>query len=489
MSVRFTVPMIVRGEVITDDLVEFKLRYEDTFKAPNPAIHAHRLPLSDAGDMADLYELSFDEILDVLVELGQALNFDKNDYIQESYEASLVANAMTAPILRTTYLACETLFSRDAMRDLAENQVGIDHLEGWVPRTLLDGRVIRVRALGSRALHIAAGNGGVVSAVTVLRGALTRSDTIIKAPSNDPLTAVAIARTLGDIAPDHPVTKHLSVAYWKGGDVAVEEKLYRPENIEKIVAWGGFASVKHVTQYIQPGLELVALDPKRSATIIGPEAFDDDETLQEVARRLSCDIGVGNQEGCVNARVVYVLSGTDDVGLANANRLGQLTYEAMLDLHESISTKPKVADRELAEHLDGARLVDDFYNVIGGEDGEGAIIVSQFDSPVDFAAMLSGRVANIVPVDSVEKVTDAVNAYTQTIGIYPETLKEQLRETLAMYGAQRLTSLGYAANVNFAIPQDAMEPVRRMCKWIVDESCDPETVVPQWKLGELLGSP
>jgi hypothetical protein len=347
---------------------------------------------------------------------------------------------------------------------------------------------MRVRAFGARTIHVAAGNGGVVSAITVLRGAITRGDTIIKAPSNDPLTAVAIARTLCDIAPGHPLTKHLSVAYWKGGDVDVEEPLYQPENIEKIVAWGGFASVKHVTRYIQPGLELIALDPKRSATIIGPEAFDSDEVLGEVAQRLACDIGVGNQEGCVNARTVYVLSGTDEPGLARANRLGELTYEAMLRLPTSLSTSPKVVDHTLYEHIDGARFVEDFYRVIGGDNREGAIIVSQLDEPVDFSAMLSGRVANIIPVDSIERVTQAVNAYTQTIGIYPESLKTELRERLALFGAQRLTSLGYAANVSFAIPQDAMEPVRRMCRWIVDEVCDPDVVVPQWRLDEPLSS-
>jgi acyl-CoA reductase-like NAD-dependent aldehyde dehydrogenase len=166
----------------------------------------------------------------------------------------------------------------------------------------------------------------LVSGITILRSALTRSDAIIKAPSNDPLTAMAIARTLCDIAPDHPVTRHLVVAYWKGGDEQVEEQLYRPENIEKIVAWGGLASVKHVTRYIQPGLELIALDPKRSATIIGPEAFDNEETLREVAVRAACDVGTGNQEGCVNARVIYVMSGTDPAGLDKANRLGELVY-------------------------------------------------------------------------------------------------------------------------------------------------------------------
>ena len=116
----------------------------------------------------------------------------------------------------------------------------------------------------------------------------------------------------------------------------------------------------------------------------------------------------------------------------------------------------------------------------GGEDNEGAIIVSQFDEPVDYSALLSGRVANLVPIDDIKKVTDAVNAYTQTVGIYPENLKKQLRDELPIYGAQRLTSLGYACNVTSASPQDAIEPVRRMCKWVFEEECDPKKVHPLW---------
>lgn len=482
----FTVPLFIRGELVTDDLIPFASRLGHTFHGPDPARHVGRLPLRSPADMADMYAISFDEILDVLEELGHALAFDANPYVQEAFEACLVSNPMPESILRTGYVALPAMFQRELMRELADIQIGIDYLEGWVPRTLIDGRQIKVRAFGSRALHIPAGNGGLVAGITVLRNALTRSDAIVKAPSNDPLTAMAIARTLADIAPDHPVTRHLAVGYWKGGDETVENALYRPEHIEKIVAWGGLASVKHVTRYIQPGLELIALDPKRSATIIGAQAFDSDATLREVAQRAACDIGAGNQEGCVNARVIYVLSGTDEPGLAKANRLGELVYEAMVGLPEFISTKPKVVDKTLLENIEGSRLTEDWYRVFGGEDAEGAIVVSQLDEAVHYSTMLSGRVANIVPVDSIDKVADAVNAYTQTIGVYPESLKTELRDRLALFGAQRFTSLGYAANVSFEIPQDAMEPIRRMCKWIVDEHCDPDRVFPLWRKPELV---
>jgi hypothetical protein len=485
--IAYTVPLFLRGRVITEDLVPFDTRIgASQFQAPDMRRYVQQLPLQSPTEMADLYQLSFDEILDVLAALGDALAFESNVHLQEAYEASLVANVLPAEMLKNSYRVLRPMFSRGNVTEIADSQVGLNYLNGWVPHALRDGRELRVRAFGSRVLHIPAGNGGLVSAVTILRSVITRSDVIIKAPSNDPLTAVAIARTLADIAPNHPITKHLAVGYWKGGDIAVEEALYQPQHIEKIVAWGGLASVKHVTRYIQPGLELIALDPKRSATIIGREAFDDDATMREVARRAATDIGVANQEGCANARVIYVLSGTDADGLAKANRLGELIYRELVSLPAVVSTPPRYPNRELLDHLEASRMTEDFYRVIGGEQREGAIVVSQLDEPVDYSPMLSGRVANIVPVDSIDKVTAAVNAYTQTIGIYPESLKRQLRDTLPLFGAQRLTSLGYACSVAVASPQDAIEPIRRMCKWVVDEECDPGVVVPLWRLSELL---
>jgi len=35
------------------------------------------------------------------------------------------------------------------------------------------------------------------------------------------------------------------------------------------------------------------------------------------------------------------------------------------------------------------------------------------------------------------------------------------------------------------MPQDAIEPLRRMAKWIVEETCDPEKVFPMWKAPKL----
>src|SRR3546814_17079614 len=102
-------------------------------------------------------------------------------------------------------------------RRMMERACGVEYLEGWVDQGpgSFPGLTARTRAFGARCVHVIAGNAPIVSILTVIRNALTRSDAIIKLPSNDPLTTVALVRTMVEMAPDHPITRHISVAYWK----------------------------------------------------------------------------------------------------------------------------------------------------------------------------------------------------------------------------------------------------------------------------------
>lgn len=470
----FSVPLLLRGEIIESDPVEFGGRRGGArFTAPDLTRHLDRLTLQKPSALAELYDMKFGEIVDFLHKLGQRLDPAKNVWLQEAFELSRATSGLSDSILRFHYDHIPSYFLPEAVRAIAERTIGLDYLEGWVEQPPMGAGSVRIRAVGARAVHIIAGNVPVVGVTTVIRNAITRSDAIIKTPSNDPLTTAAVVRTMIEMAPDHPITRHVSVAYWKGGDEKIEQHLYDPRRIEKIVAWGGFAGIKHLTQYLQPGLDLITLDPKHSGSLIGKEAFADERTLQAVARRLAVDIGAMNQEGCVNARVVHVESGTDEEGLKRAEKLGKLTFEALKALPDHLSTPHKAFDGELKAELDALSFVDDEYTVFGGKGNEGAIIVSRSDQPVDFARMLACRVGNIVPVDDLETAIRSVNSYTQTIGIFPDSLKATLRDRLAYQGAQRLVSLGGAATLMQAPgPQDGIEPLRRMVKWIVDEDGD-----------------
>ena len=474
------VPLIIRGEVIEDADLEYGGRKPETrFRTADVSKYIDRLPLGAPSAMADLYALSFDQVLDFLEELGPRLSLEGNPHLQEALALSIRTSGLGEAILRDCYQNLPLLFDRERMREIADILIGIPFLEGWVNTRSQGGTKTFVRAFGARSVHVIAGNVPTVSALTILRNTLTRSDMIIKTPSNDPLTAAAIARTMIDMSPDHPVTRHLSVAYWKGGDDRVEAELYKPANVEKIVAWGGMASITHIVKYLQPGIDLITLDPKLSSTIIGREAFTGEERMREVAKRVALDIAVYNQQACLNARVVYIQTGTDAAGIAAANRFGEMVYEAIQRIPAHLSNPVRALDSALAEELEGLRFAGDAYKTFGG-DGRGGVIVSQSGQPVEFAPLLANRVANLVPIDDLEAAISAVTACTQTIGIYPEELIPKIRDQLAYAGAQRLVTLGYVAPTrSFAGPQDGMEPMRRMCKWILSEVDDP-AATPYW---------
>ena len=256
---------IIRGVVVEENLVAFQGRGDSlTFATPDPRIYVGRLALQSPADFRDLYELSFDDILDFLEELGARLDIETNSYMQLAREYTYATSHLTKPLIDKSFRGLPGQFARDKIRRQADSTIGLDYLNGWVENMLEGGPTISVRAFGARGLHIIPGNGPSSAAGTLIRCAFTRSDCIIKTPSNGPFFAPAIGRTMCDMAPDHPITRHFAVSYWRGGDVEVEERICQPSKIDKIVAWGGFASVKHITRYLQPGLELIALDPKNS---------------------------------------------------------------------------------------------------------------------------------------------------------------------------------------------------------------------------------
>jgi hypothetical protein len=463
----FAVPLIIRGKLIEAHAKHFAARQGDVrFAAPDVTKFIDRL-VTQPSALQDLYRLKIDEIVDFLARVGRALDLAHNTHLQEAYEVSRLTSGISTPILKSLYQGLPSFFGKDMIARFVETQIGARYLEDWVEVSDENGIKISVRAFGARGVHIIAGNSPAVAFATVLRSAITRSDTIIKLPSNDPLTATAIARTMIDIDPDHPVTRHISVAYWKGGDDAVEARLYHPRNVEKIVAWGGFDSVKHITKYMQPGIDLITLDPKHSASIIGKEALADEQTMRTVAGRAAVDIGAFNQETCANARVIYVECDPDDPAqMDRLNTFGRYVFEALQGLSQELSTPAKYVVPELQEEIQGLVLQDQWYRVFHKDEYSGAIIVSQTDEAVSFAQLLACRTANLVPVATLQDALKRVSAATQTIGVYPETLQSKIRDRLGLQGAQHIIPLGAITDMGMGGPQDGLEAERRMLKWV-----------------------
>lgn len=460
-----TIPLIVRGQVHGSDL-----RDHGAFCAPDLTPYLDQLVLSDPRDLRDLHTLSTSEVIDYLVELGHHLRVADNPHLRQAMELTAAGPIYSPLMAEALYESFHHMLDRRVLDEYVDQNIDRRCLDGWVETPLAD-RTIAVRAFGARALHVIAGNGPVIALMTVIANAIARSDAIVKLPSNEPGAAVAIAKTMIDFAPDHPLTRHLSLAYWRGGDRTIEKHLYSSRNIEKIVAWGGFASMRSIREYLEPGIDLIALDPKLSASIVGRAAFDSDTTMADAAKRAATDVGHLNQAGCVNARVLYVESGTDTDGIARANRFGELVFEGIQQLPATLSSPHPTFDPVLREELDGIRYSSAF-KLFGGRSNEGAVIVSQDEEVVDFSERLDCRVANVVPIDSADAALRYLTSDTQTIGIYPDELKQQLRDECALLGGQRIVSLGFATSAGMAGPHDAMQLLGRMVRWLRDDTLE-----------------
>lgn len=477
MSAPVDIPIISRGRIIMPgaDAAEFKGRGGAIFRAPDPHKHIHDLVLGNPALLGDLMDMPMREIIAFLAELGPRLRLEDNVHLQASFALALEAGGLSEPVLRGVYDGLPRLFDPKLLTETVERTIGIRYLDGWVPEAG-EGAHCRVRAIGTRQLHITAGNVPVTAAFTVMRGALTKSDILIKSPSNDPLTANAIARTLIELDAGHPVTKHVAVGYWKGGDEEMERQIVRTTRIDKIVAWGGMSSVKHIQKFLSPGIDLTAFNPKFSMSVIGKEALESDAAMDEAATGIAVIAGFYNQTACANTRVVYVESGTDDASLDKVVELGRRVAQAFKTLPSIMSTPADGPNRDLAAEIDAIEMEEDFYHV-EGDTVRGGVIVSRFDDRVDFYGQLNNRVVNLVPVEDLLDVVKWCDDTTQTVGVFPESLRDRLLNPFALAGVQRLVPLQGGDPMQIfhdmhtlppGMPHDGIEPLRRSVRWVID---------------------
>lgn len=473
------IPIIARGRILMPakgDAVEFKGRGGASFRSPDPHKHIQDLVLGNAAHLADLNETKMADIIAFLAEAGRRLRLEDNPYLQESFELALQAGGLAEPILRGVYDQLPSMFDARSLTAQVDQTIGVPYLDGWVPAPEPHENV-RVRAVGTRQLHITAGNVPVVAALTIVRGALTKSDILIKAPSNDPLTANAIARTLIELDAAHPVVKHIAVAYWKGGDEFMDSQIVRTSRIDKITAWGGMSSVKHIQKFLSPGIDLTALNPKYSMSMIGAAALQSEAAMDEAATGVAVVVGFFNQTACANTRVVYVECETDEDSLGKLATFARKIVQAFGALPPVISTPFDQPNKDLEAELEAAALEDAFYHVEGDTLG-GGVVISKFEDRVDFYDQLNNRVVNIVPVSDLRDVAKWCDDTTQTVGIYPEALRDELIDIFSLVGAQRVVSLSGGDPLQIfhdmhtlppGMPHDGIEPLRRNVRWVIDQ--------------------
>src|SRR3546814_16235592 len=138
--------------------------------------------------MADLYTLSFEDILDYLVELGKRLAFDQNQHVREAFRLSCITSGLSESILRFHYSHLGAMFDRTEMRRMMERACGVEYLEGWVDQgtDAFPGLKARTRAFGERGVQVVAARPSISGILPCIRKLIPRSSHTNNHPPTQP---------------------------------------------------------------------------------------------------------------------------------------------------------------------------------------------------------------------------------------------------------------------------------------------------------------
>jgi hypothetical protein len=450
------VPHFLHGRVLFGEDVEHRSRIGATFLTPSLDLDELVQLRTETGPA---FDVPLAEILDLLAETGRRLADDSNPYVAEALKLMSLSSPHSPRVVENCYRAIARSFDPATLGYRVERELGRGALDGWSALYKPGGPTSHIRAFPPRLVHVMAGNAPGAAVSSIIQGALTKGVNLLKIPSNDLFTATAILRTMADIDPDHPTVRSFSAAYWRGGDSEIESLIYRPQYFDKLVAWGGEGTIRHALKYIGPGFELVQFDPKVSISMIGREAFSDDETLEDVAERAAEDVNLMNQEACSASRYQYVEGTAGDVDRYCEALSRHLAVDRFWGDGQSWKTPLDIRDA-----VEGLRYTGE-HAVFGHFDGRGVVIRSS--EPVDFHPI--GKTVSVVPVDCLRSAVRYASVATQTVGVYPAERKVELRDPLVNAGVQRVVTLGHAMGIAAGLPHDGFFPLQRLVRWAADE--------------------
>jgi hypothetical protein len=444
-----------RGKVIEGTQREYRSRDLETgFKTPELDLTALVWPRTAIPPAA---EVPLAEVLDFLVETGRRLDYDTNPHLQEACHHAGLVNPLGHAALELGYRSIYQFFDRGFMEAEVDEALGGKD-DGWRDVVRPSGDHMRIRPYAGRIVHVLAGNSPGLGAISIVRSCLSRGVHLMKLPSNELFSTVAVLTTMAEIDSSHPLVQSFSAAYWRGGDETVESVIYRPQFFDKIVAWGGDAGMRHLQRYLGPGLELVSFDPKTSISVVGREVFTNPETLLTAATAAAQD--VGDQEGCSCSRFQFVEGSVEELDRYCEELVTQINIVA------AKSEGGRVTPPEIRDEVEVLRQLTPDFRVWGTMDGSGLVIRS--DEPVDFD--LISRTVNVVPVLHMIDAERYVNVATQTIGVYPLHRKVEVRNAFAAAGGQRIVTLGRSGGLpSLGRPHDGFYPLHRMVRWVTDE--------------------
>ncbi|MEW5735359.1 MAG: acyl-CoA reductase [Thermodesulfobacteriota bacterium] len=316
--------------------------------------------------------------------------------------------------------------------------------------------VPRLRAMPTRQLHVTAGNAPQIPFFSFLRALATKSAAVVKSPAGALLPGALLALAAHCAAPDHPVTRHLSLVYWPGGDGRYEDALFAPTAFDRIVVWGAPDSVLAVKEKAKL-TKTLTFNPRYGVSFIGREAFS--SGLRPVALRAVADTLVANQKACIASQIHYV-EGDMDQARAYACELAA-ALAAFDDKYPNYI--PPQTRGELRRLMRGLFLDKEwFINEADGFFSSGAVIVPE-EFPL--SALTMARMAVVRPVPDLSQALRFLHPGVSTVTVFPPERKEALKDEIAARGVSNVKDLGLSGSGFAGQSHDGMLPLCELVDW------------------------
>ena len=316
-----------------------------------------------------------------------------------------------------------------------------------------------IRALPTRQLHITAGNAPAIPLVSALRLVLTKSAGVIKCPFEVTLPGALLALAAASAAPDHPLTRHLSVVYWQGGDESVEAALFMPGAFDRIVVWGAPDAVQAVRSRAA-FTKTLTFNPRYGLSLIGREAFADAASLNQVAAAAATDVMIYDQKACTASQVQYV-EGTPEQAQAYADCLAE-----MLGRWDEMAQPfvPPAARGRLKRMQRGKYASANWRTNLGPDQRyrSGVVVMTNEFDIMDHPMC---RLVVVRPVADLREALPYLHAGVSTVGVSPEASRMALRDAIAARGVSNVLPLGQCERVFAGGPQDGMIVLSELVDW------------------------
>jgi hypothetical protein len=434
-----------------------------------------RVPMVDAallrkqvealGDARDrfLADRPVHDVVRVVDRVARRLQ-DAGDPLRTLAEAALPRiTGYSVPMVKLVLDRMTPEWRADRLRALLRSELEDPAvLDGFRPRRHAPGKA---RAFGPRvATHVFSGNVPGVAVTSLVRSLLVKSAVLGKTAIGEPLLAALFARGVAEEDPE--LGACLAVAYWHGGDDALEAVALGMA--DAVVVYGGADAVAAVRGATPAGTRVLAYGPKLSFGVVGREALGDAEAAAGLAAAAALEAATFDQQGCVSPHLFYVEEG----GAVEPREWARLLAGAMADTERelprgAVARTEASAIRQLRGEAEFAQLAGSGVELHASAKGTTWTVV--FEPDPAFVPSCLNRVVRVKPVaslDAVPALAAGTASLLQTVGVAasPERT-EKLAAALGRAGASRVSPLGRMAWPPGTWHHDGHPPLGEMLRW------------------------